>query len=168
MKWPYGCDPDAGDVVEVPLDGPWGLIPTEKSHQLPPIQTVSGRETRTPADIHTQPKIVQIQRGLRTWGGTGTGDGCRRRRRGIFPGLLCGARWVVQAILRSNGLHPRPVYRVHLAACGFRNGLSTREGYKTFSKRGIASSPFGMPTDEDPPPVCLTLRFQIAAVSRNE
>ena len=73
---------------------------------------------------------------------------------------------MVQAILRSSGLNPRPVYRVHLAACGFRNGLSTREGYKTFSKRDIVLSSFRMPTDENPPSVCLTLRFQIAAVSR--
>ena len=60
---------------------------------------------------------------------------------------------MVQAVLRSSGLNPRPVYRVHLAACGFRNGLSTREGYKTFSKRGIVLSSFRMPTDENPPPV---------------
>jgi len=82
--------------------------------------------------------------------------------------MLRGTRWMVQAILRSSGLNPRPVYRVHLAACGFRNGLFNKGmgGYKTFSKRDIVLSSFRMPTDENPPPVCLTLRFQIAAVSR--
>ena len=62
---PYGCDPDGGDEVEVPLDGPWGLIPAEESRQSLPIQMTSGRKARTPVEIHTQPKIVQIQRGLR-------------------------------------------------------------------------------------------------------
>jgi len=59
---------------------------------------------------------------------------------------------VVQAVLRSSRLNPRPVYRVHLAACGFRNGLFN-EGYKTFSKRGIVLPSFRMQTDENPPPV---------------
>jgi len=35
---------------------------------------------------------------------------------------------MVQAILWSSGLHPRPVYRVHLAACGFRSGLFNKGG----------------------------------------
>ena len=48
----------------------------------------------------------------------------------------------------------------------FAAGFSTGEGYKTFSKRGIVLPSFRMPTDENPLPVCLTLRFQIAAVSR--
>ena len=65
MKWPYCCDPEAGDEVEAPLDVPWGLIPAEKSRQLRPIRMSPGIETHTPVDIHTQPKIVEIQRGLR-------------------------------------------------------------------------------------------------------
>lgn len=134
MKWPYDWDPGVGDEAEVPLDGPWGLIPAEESRQLGLIQIIPGRKTRTSVDVHPQPKIAQIQRGLRAGRGTGTGGGCRRRRRWIFPAMLRGTRWVVQAILWPSGLNPRPVYRVHLAACGFRSGLFNKgESYKTFS-----------------------------------
>jgi len=42
-----------------------GVNPYGKPRQLRPIQVIRGMETHTPIDIHAQPKIVQIQRGLR-------------------------------------------------------------------------------------------------------